>query len=165
MLLIEVGPGGGEIMATSVGRGWHHRLVTDFQITPATGADELLAASHLFDHPTKREWAQRFLSEPTHHLLLARSGGEIAGFVSGVELTHPDKGTEMFLYELAVADAHQNRGIGRALVRALGDLARERGCYDMWVLTERDNPAALKAYRAGGASEESDHVMLVWDFL
>jgi ribosomal protein S18 acetylase RimI-like enzyme len=44
--------------------------------------------------------------------------------VTGVEMTHPDKGTEMFLYELGVADEHQGRGIGRALVSALADLAR-----------------------------------------
>ncbi len=33
--------------------------------------------------------------------------------VSGVELTHPDKGTEMFLYELGVAERFRGRGIGR----------------------------------------------------
>ncbi len=54
-------------------------------------------------------------------------------------------------------------GIGTALVRALSERARECGCTGMWVLTDRDNPAALATYRAAGASEESDHVMLGWE--
>ena len=32
--------------------------------------------------------------------------------VSGVETTHPDKGTEMFLYELGVAALATYRGTG-----------------------------------------------------
>ena len=66
--------------------------------------------------------------------------------MSGVETTHPDKGTEMFLYELAVASEHRRRGIGPALVEALAALARERGCYGMWVGTEPGNAAALATY-------------------
>jgi len=138
--------------------------MTEYQIRRAGEAGEVLAASHLFDHDAKPEWAQRFLSEPGHHLLLAYVEGHPAGFVSGVEMTHPDKGTEMFLYELAVDEGHRGAGIGRALVRALGELARQQGCYGMWVLTDRDNPAALKAYLAGGATGDSDQVMLSFDF-
>jgi GNAT superfamily N-acetyltransferase len=86
------------------------------------------------------------------------------GFVSGVETMHPDKGVEMFLYELEVAEAHRNRGVGRALVTALADLARERGCYGMWVATDAGNAPALKAYAAAGGGPAEPFVMLSWDF-
>jgi len=85
------------------------------------------------------------------------------GFVSGVELTHPDKGTEMFLYELGVDDRYRRRGIGRGLVAALADRARERGCYGMWVLTDADNDAALRTYRSAGGGEPEETVMLTWE--
>src|SRR5215217_1287242 len=88
----------------------------------------VVAAQHLFDGPAKADATTRFLGEPGSHLLLAYVDGVPAGFVSGVEVTHPDKGTEMFLYELAVDEAHRRRGHGRALVGALEALARERGC-------------------------------------
>ena len=58
-------------------------------------------------------------------------------------MTHPDKGTEMFLYELAVDEPWRRQGIGAALVTALGDVAQQRGCYGMWVLTEDSNRAAI----------------------
>jgi ribosomal protein S18 acetylase RimI-like enzyme len=87
-----------------------------------------------------------------------------AGMVTGVEMTHPDKGTEMFLYELGVDDAFRGRGIGRALVSALVDLARERACYGVWTITEEDNAAALATYRRAGGSPEEGHVVLAWTF-
>jgi ribosomal protein S18 acetylase RimI-like enzyme len=127
-------------------------------------ADEALivAGGELFDESPRPDAIQRFLSTPNHHIFFAITDGKPVGFVSGVELTHPDKGTEMFLYELAVDKAHQGRGIGKALVAALHELADEKGCYDMWVLTDDDNEAALRTYRAAGSTATSSHLMLTW---
>lgn len=125
--------------------------------------DEVVAAGYLFDGPVRREAARRFLEEPGSHLCFAYEHGEPAGFVSGVELTHPDKGTELFLYELGVDERWRRRGIGAALVRALADLGRARGCRGMWVLTDRANDAALATYRRAGAVGGGDQVMLGWD--
>lgn len=128
--------------------------------------DAVAAATHLFDHDVTPEWAQRFLEEPTHHLCIAYAENqEPAGFVTGVETTHPDKGTEMFLYELGVDERHQGKGIGRTLVEALATKARGRGCYGMWVATEPDNEAALATYTSAGATEREDNqVVLGWRF-
>ena len=86
----------------------------------------VLDAAVLFDAPPDRRWTSRFLAEPGHHLLLAYVDETAAGFVSGVETTHPDKGTEMFLYELAVDVPFRRRGIGRTLVSALAEIAVEK---------------------------------------
>jgi ribosomal protein S18 acetylase RimI-like enzyme len=125
----------------------------------------VLAGVDLFDGPPTEAFTAKFLSSDGHHLLAALDddGGAI-GFVTGVETTHPDKGTEMFLYELSVGEDHRNRGVGRALVEALADLARGRGCYGMWVGTEADNFAALATYRAAGADPPEPCVILSWTF-
>jgi ribosomal protein S18 acetylase RimI-like enzyme len=125
-------------------------------------ADAVAAASHLFDYELRPEWVGHFLAQPGHHLCIAYASGESTGFVSGVELTHPDKGTEMFLYELGVGDRFRRRGIGKALVAALADLARDRGCYGMWVLTDPDNSAALRTYKSAGGGNHSEQLMLSW---
>jgi ribosomal protein S18 acetylase RimI-like enzyme len=131
----------------------------------APGDEKLvLAGAELFDAEPTGAWTERFLASEGHHLLVAVIGDEPIGFVTGVETTHPDKGTEMFLYELSVDVDHRNRGIGRALVGALADLASNRGCYGMWVLTDADNAPALAAYRAAGASESEELLMLSWRF-
>jgi ribosomal protein S18 acetylase RimI-like enzyme len=131
----------------------------------AGDSEAVLAASSLFDDSPDPAATRRFLAEPNHHLLVAyRSAERPVGFVSGVELTHPDKGTEMFLYELGVDPAARRRGVGRALVEALAALAEERGCYGMWVLTDADNVAAQKTYRRAGSGGSSAQMMFEWKF-
>ena len=124
----------------------------------------VLAAGRLFDAEPQPGATERFLAEPTHHLLVAYDDtNEPVGFVSGVETTHPDKGTEMFLYELSVAEAHRRQGTGTALVNALEALAKERGCYGMWVLVDDDNAPARATYASAGGSDASRPHMVDWD--
>jgi ribosomal protein S18 acetylase RimI-like enzyme len=125
--------------------------------------DAVHAARTLFDDRPDPAAIRRFLAEPTHHLLVAYDGNAPVGFVTGVELTHPDKGTEMFLYELGVDEAARGRGVGRTLVRALAGVAREAGCYEMWVLADVDNAAARATYVSTGGREASRPVLLEWD--
>jgi ribosomal protein S18 acetylase RimI-like enzyme len=125
---------------------------------------ELEKVAPCFDHLVQPEAVTRFLASENHYILVAYEEDGVAGFVSGVAMTHPDKGTEMFLYELAVDEKFRRRGVGTKLVSALADMARLRGCYGMWVLTEEDNAAALATYSAAGGRRESTPVMLSWQF-
>jgi GNAT superfamily N-acetyltransferase len=137
------------------------------RIERATSPRQVTEAAHLLDAPPQDAATARFLADSRHHLLLARGGDSadaVLGMVSGVETTHPDKGTEMFLYELGVDEPAQRRGVGTALVQALARLARERGCYGMWVPVEHDNEAALATYRRAGAQHEDPVVVFGWDF-
>jgi GNAT superfamily N-acetyltransferase len=134
------------------------------EIRRITRAEAVHDAGHLFDAAIRPEATERFLADERHHLLIAYADGVPAGMVTGVEMTHPDKGTEMFLYELGVHEPFRGRGTGQALVSALASLAREHGCYGMWVLADTGNATAQAVYtRAGGAPEQSQ-LMFSWDF-
>jgi ribosomal protein S18 acetylase RimI-like enzyme len=136
------------------------------EIRRAQTVAEVAAAEHLFDHPVRTEWAERFLASAGHHLYLAYDLAETApvGFVSGIETIHPDKGAEMLLYELGVAEPYRRRGIGRALVRRLTGLSRELGCYGMWVLVDTDNEVALATYRSAGGKDDGVCAVVSWEF-
>jgi [ribosomal protein S18]-alanine N-acetyltransferase len=124
---------------------------------------KLAAAKDLFDGPMKPDAVERFLNDPVHHMLIAYMDDKPAGFVSGVETTHPDKGTEMFLYELGVDELYRRHGVATALVEALKDLSREKGCYGMWVLCDDDNEAAVKTYRKVDGNSSSP-TLFDWSF-
>jgi ribosomal protein S18 acetylase RimI-like enzyme len=79
-------------------------------------------------------------------------------------MTHPDKGTEMFVYELGVDEPFRRMGIGLALIERLKTIAVKRGCFGMWVLTDEGNVAAMAAYQSAGGTSESGQVVLEWTF-
>lgn len=134
------------------------------EIRRITQAEAVQDAEHLFDAAISPEATERFLADERHHLLIAYTDGVPAGMVTGVEMTHPDKGTEMFLYELGVHEPFRGRGTGQALVSALASLARERGCYGMWVLTDTGNAAAQAVYTRAGGTPGQSQMMLSWAF-
>jgi len=117
-----------------------------------------------FDYHVIAEETRRFLADERHHLLLGYVDDRPAGFVSAVEIFHPDKRAELFLNEIGVIDEERRRGVARALIEELKRLGRERGCGNIWVLTDEDNAAAMGLYRStGGKWEGNSHVMFEYD--
>jgi ribosomal protein S18 acetylase RimI-like enzyme len=135
------------------------------RILEATTVEQVEAAAPLYDGPPVRTATDAFVADPRHHLLVALDDdGRTVGFISGVEVTHPDKGTEMFLYELAVARDARHQGIGTALTTSLADLARSKGCYGMWVGVDTDNVAAHATYRTAGGGKPEPCDLITWTF-
>lgn len=135
---------------------------TEIRALGPSDADAVLAAAHLFDDAPRRDRAQAFLARTGNHLLIAYCDGQAAGFISGIEILHPDKADEMLLYELSVDEPFRRRGIGKALVLALRDIAVARRCRAMWVPFEPDNIAALATYRSAGASAPAAAAIMEW---
>ena len=70
------------------------------------------------------------------------------------------RGDSLLLYSIDVAEPHRRRGCGRAMVEALKALCVERRLFEMWVLTNRSNAAAMRLYAsAGGRDDPPDLAM------
>jgi ribosomal protein S18 acetylase RimI-like enzyme len=109
-----------------------------------------------FDNRVLPDETRRFLEDERHHLLLGYVDDRPAGFLSAVEVFHPDKRGELFLNEVAVIEGARRRGVARALVDQLKQIGHERGCASMWVLTDEDNAAAMQLYRSTGGDWNGD---------
>lgn len=73
---------------------------------------------------------------------------------------HPDKRAELWINEVGVAPTHLRRGVAQAVLRLLFETGRTLGCAQAWVLTDRDNTAAMRLYASvGGDPGEREHVM------
>ena len=91
------------------------------------------------------------LSRDTFHMVVGIVDGEIVGGATGYELDMYKRPVrEMFFYEIGVARANRQQGIGRALIEELKAICVERGLAEMYVLTDSDNVPANQLYAGTG---------------
>ncbi|MDX2284746.1 MAG: GNAT family N-acetyltransferase [Bacteroidia bacterium] len=96
----------------------------------------------------------RLLARPDFIVLAALRGGIVLGGLTAYLLespTHPRPMT--YLYDLAVAAAHQRQGIARQLIGSLLEHSRALGAYEVFVQADEEDAHALAFYRSTGAAE------------
>jgi ribosomal protein S18 acetylase RimI-like enzyme len=122
------------------------------------GDDKILTnvAAEVFDNAIDPELTREFLEDARHHIAVAIDDGLVVGFASGVHYIHPDKPSELWINEVAVAPTHRRRGLGKAVLRALFEVGRTHHCGVAWVLTDRHNAAAMALYSSLGGTEGAD---------
>ena len=141
-------------------------------IRPATGADAPLVASlvrELADYekllPEAKATAADFLREieaenPVIRVLIAEWNGEPAGFALYFFNFSTFVGRPgLYLEDLFVRPSLRSHGIGRALLRALARIAKERGCGRMeWAVLDLNEPA-LRFYKSLGARQLDEWIV------
>lgn len=116
-------------------------------------------ADDVFDGPLDPAAARAHVEDPRLHLAVALDDGVVVGMASGLHYHHPDKpDPQLWIDEVGVAASHQRRGLASRLLATLSAHGRSLGCREAWVLTERDNEAAMRLYASAGG-EPSDAVM------
>src|SRR3954447_13050852 len=103
-------------------------------------------ARGVFDNGVDPLLTAEFFADPRHHLAVAIEDRVVVGMASAVHYVHPDKRPQLWINEVAVAPAHQKRGIGKQLLALLFDRGNALGCEEAWVLTDRGNVAAMRLY-------------------
>jgi GNAT superfamily N-acetyltransferase len=106
---------------------------TDFVIRRATSADAAGVAelSGILGYPVDRETMQRRLERiggcEEHVVFVAESRGQIVGWIHGAEHEFLVAGRIGEICGLVVAEGRRTSGVGRRLVEAIEQWARERG--------------------------------------
>jgi aminoglycoside 3-N-acetyltransferase I len=105
------------------------------------------------------EYVSAMLARDDFHVVVALDTNELVGGLTAYELKmFKRETTEMFLYEIEVAEAYRQKGIGKALIEYLKQICERRGIVEMFVGTESDNRAARKLYAATGGKADEDSV-------
>jgi aminoglycoside 6'-N-acetyltransferase I len=111
-------------------------------------------AVDVFDDAIVESSARAFLADARHRLVVALDKDLVVGFVSAVVYVHPDKpAPELWINEIGVTHTHQGQGIGGALMQAMLAEAKQSGCSEAWVLTDRTNVPAMAMYKSAGGEE------------
>jgi len=103
-------------------------------------------------------YLRTLLDKPTFVALAALDGAEVVGgLVAYVLEKFERERSEVYIYDLAVAEAHRRRGIGRRLIEALKPIARARGASVIFVQADRGDAAAIALYESLGTREDVHH--------
>ena len=108
----------------------------------------------VFDNKIDPRWANEFLNDPRHHMVVAIADEQVVGMASAVHYIHPDKPPELWINEVGVAPPYQRQGIAKQLLQALLAYGRSLGCREAWVGTDEDNTAARHLYASVGGKEK-----------
>ncbi|TDO54036.1 ribosomal protein S18 acetylase RimI-like enzyme [Kribbella sp. VKM Ac-2571] len=92
--------------------------------------------------------------EPHRFVFVAEDGDDITGFVAGEQRAHWSGDQELYVGELVVSPQHEGRGVGRALMDAVTDHARQQGLRTITLDTGAANTNARTFYNRLGFEEE-----------
>ena len=103
-------------------------------------------------------YLRTLLADDTFIALVATRGSEVVGGVVAYELRKfEQERSEIYLYDLAVAEAHRRQGIAERLIRALEEVAAACGAYVVFVQADHGDDPAIALYSKLGTREEVLH--------
>src|SRR5690606_16118737 len=103
-------------------------------------------------------YLERLLGREHFIALAAFDGDAVAGGLAAYELEKfEQERSEIYIYDLAVAETHRRRGIATALIRGLQQIASERGAYVIYVQADLGDEPAIALYTQRGVREDVLH--------
>lgn len=100
----------------------------------------------------------RLLSDDTFIALVAESEGVVVGGLAAYELRKFERRrSEIYIYDLAVDEAHRRRGVATALIHRLREMAADRGAWVVFVQADAGDAPAVALYESLGVREEVLH--------
>jgi L-amino acid N-acyltransferase YncA len=115
---------------------------------------DLLPAGHEFPEPDPERW-YALIEDGAVSILMAEDDGELLGFSACGESRDEDAAPGVGeVRSLFVADGLWGRGVGRALMSAVLDSLRERGCTEASVWSFAANERANRFYEAHGFTRD-----------
>ena len=98
------------------------------------------------------------LAKPHVLVVVALDGATVVGGLVAYELQKLEQArSEIYIYDLAVQEAHRRKGLATGLIRTLGAIAKARGAYVMFVQADRTDPPAIRLYESLGTREDVHH--------
>jgi aminoglycoside 3-N-acetyltransferase I len=100
----------------------------------------------------------RLLDNDTFLVLVALVEGKVVGGLAAYELRKfEQERTEIYIYDLAVAEPHRRQGIATALIRELQRIGARRGAYVIFVQADHGDDPAIELYSKLGRREDVLH--------
>jgi aminoglycoside 3-N-acetyltransferase I len=134
----------------------------DLRAMLAVFADAFDDRPRYLDEQPDDAWLERLLASDTFVALAAyehaEPGAAITGALAGYVLHKFEQPvSEIYIYDLAVAEAFRRQGIATAMIETLKAVARERGVEVIYVQADYGDDPAVALYTKLGTREDVMH--------
>jgi len=103
-------------------------------------------------------YLEALLSSKTFVAIAAFAGSTVIGGLAAYVLPKFEQArAELYIYDLAVDEAHRRRGVATAIIEELKKLASARGIYVIFVQADHGDEPAIALYTKLGVSEDVLH--------
>jgi aminoglycoside 3-N-acetyltransferase I len=110
------------------------------------------------------DYLRRLLKSDYFIAIAALKAGEVVGGLTAYELKKfEQERSEIYIYDLAVADAHRREGIATALIQKLKEIAAACGAYVIFVQADLGDDPAIELYTKLGIREDVLHFDIAVD--
>jgi aminoglycoside 3-N-acetyltransferase I len=108
--------------------------------------------------PPDDAYFRQVLSRPHVIVMAAVKDGEVVGGLVAYVLDKLERArSEVYIYDLAVAEPHRRQGIAESLIAQLRKLAHEIGAWVVYVQADYGDDPAIALYEKLGVREEVMH--------
>jgi aminoglycoside 3-N-acetyltransferase I len=103
-------------------------------------------------------YLERLLASDTFIAVVALAGGTVVGGLAAYELRKFEQmRSELYIYDLAVAEKHRRQGVATRLIAELQRVASNRGAYVVYVQADVGDAPAVALYAKLGVREPVLH--------
>ena len=108
--------------------------------------------------PPSDTYVRELLGKGHFIALVALEGEAVVGAIAAYELEKfEQQRSEIYIYDLAVAENHRRQGIATEMIRHLQTIAAARGAWVMFVQADQGDDPAIALYESLGDREEVLH--------
>ena len=105
-----------------------------------------------------QQYLDKLLGSETVVVLIALQGADVVGGLVAYELEKLEqRRSEMYIYDLAVAEQHRRRGVATGLITQVRTIASQRGAHVVFIQADLEDDPAIQLYTKLGVREDVLH--------
>lgn len=105
-----------------------------------------------------QQYLDKLLGSETVVVLIALQGADVVGGLVAYELEKLEqRRSEMYIYDLAVAEQHCRRGVATGLITQVRTIASQRGAHVVLIQADLEDDPAIQLYTKLGVREDVLH--------
>ena len=107
---------------------------------------------------------KKYIEKEDNYGFIAKDNDKVIGFAYGYVLLKPDGRKAFYFDSIDVMKDCQKNGVGTVMMKFVADYAKQIGCYEMFLVTNKSNVSACRCYeKSGGVKLSDDDVVYVFD--